>query len=89
MPLYASAQLTSFGETYDLGDIVAGILNVVWIAFEAIAIVMFVIAGIMFLTAQGEASKLQTARSAVIWGVAGVVVGIVAYGIIGLIQGIL
>jgi FtsH-binding integral membrane protein len=65
------------------------ILNSLWIIFTAIAVIMFVIAGITFLTANGSPEKLTQARSALIWGVVGVVVGIVAYSIITIVSSIL
>jgi FtsH-binding integral membrane protein len=50
---------------------------------------MFVVAGITFLTANGEPDKLKTARSALLWGTIGIVVAIIAYSIIGIISGAL
>ena len=61
------------------------IANVFWIVFTCFAVVMFVVAGIQFLTAMGDAEKIHTARMAVLWGVVGVVVGIVAYSIINIV----
>ena len=66
--------------------IVGGVL---WSVFGAIVIFCFVYSGIMFLTAQGDSSKLATARSSFLWGVVGVVVGILAYSIIGIISDII
>lgn len=69
----------------DLPSLVTKIENFVWIIFGCIAVVMFVVAGILFLTSQGQAEKIQNARSAFLWGVAGVVVGIIAYSILAII----
>jgi ATP/ADP translocase len=60
-----------------------------WIVFTIIAVVMFVIAGILFLTAAGDAEKVQNARNAFLWGVAGIVVGILAYTIITVVTSII
>ena len=68
---------------YSLG---VSIVNALWIIFTIIAIVMFVIAGILFLTASGEPEKLTKARSAVIWGIVGIIVAILAYTITSLIR---
>jgi heme/copper-type cytochrome/quinol oxidase subunit 2 len=65
-----------------VGQIIA---DAVWIIFTIIAVVMFVVAGIMFLTASGDAEKIKTARNAFLWGVAGVVVAIIAFGIISIV----
>jgi beta-lactamase regulating signal transducer with metallopeptidase domain len=68
-----------------LPTLIGQIQTIMWLVFGAIAVIMFVVAGIMFLTAQGQPEKIQTARSALIWGIAGVVVGILAYSILTII----
>ena len=72
-----------------LQEIVIKIQNALWIVFGLIAVIAFVTAGILFLTAGGDPEKVQTARAAFIWGVAGVVVGIVAYSIIAIVASFL
>lgn len=68
-------------------EIMGSIESVVWYVFGTIVIVCFVMAGILFLTAQGDPEKLKTARHAFMWGVAGVVVGLIAYSIIAIVTG--
>ena len=68
----------------DLTSVINNILGKLWVVFAAIAVVCFLVAGILFLTAGGQPEKVQAARSAFIWGVAGVVVGIIAYSIIAI-----
>lgn len=77
--------LGNYGPDIGIQDIIPSIETLIWIIFTVIVVVCFVIAGIMFLTAQGAPEKLKTARSAFIWGIAGVVVGILAYSIIPII----
>ena len=67
----------------------AAIANVAWVVFGVIVIVCFIIAGVLFLAAQGDPVKIAKARSALLWGIAGVVVGIVAFSIIKIISGVL
>jgi len=62
------------------------IVNVIWVAFTVLAVICFVVAGILFLTAFGEAEKITKARSAFIWGVVGVVVAILAFSIVSLVR---
>jgi hypothetical protein len=57
--------------------------------FGAIAVISFVIAGIYFLTSGGDPDKVTKARSAAIWGVAGIVVGIIAFSIIAIVASFL
>lgn len=84
LPIVAFAQPpVTIGSLQGLVNVIE---NFIWIIFGAIAVVMFVIAGIYFLTAGGEPEKIQKARSAFIWGVAGVVVAIIAYSIIAIVS---
>jgi len=90
-PAISSAQLTQFdtgAPSITLPGLLNGITGAAWIIFTAIVVICFVVAGILFLTAQGDPNKLQTAKAAFLWGVAGVVVGIVAYSIIAIVLSI-
>ena len=73
----------------DFDQLITRIKTFMWLIFGGIAVVMFVIAGITFLTAQGDPEKIATARSAFIWGVAGIVVAIVAYSILSIVSSLL
>jgi len=73
----------------DIGSLINNILGKLWIVFAGIAVLMFLVAGILFMTANGAAEKIQTARSAFLWGVAGVVIGILAYSIIAIVGSII
>lgn len=72
----------------DIGTLINNILAKLWIVFAGIAVICFLIAGILFLTAGGAPEKIQAARSAFLWGVAGVVVGIIAYSVIAIVGSI-
>ena len=95
LPVLASAQMeqnapggpgTSIGS---LQQVIHSIENAAGLVFGAIAVICFIIAGILFLTAGGVPEKVQAARSAFIWGVAGVVVGILAFSIIAVVASII
>lgn len=73
----------------DLTTLGTIIVNQVWVAFTILAVVCFVIAGILFLTSGGDPDKVKNARNAFLWGVAGIVVGVVAYTIIAIVRGAL
>ena len=68
-----------------LCSLIHSIENAAWIVFGGIAVICFVVAGILFLTAGGTPEKIQAARSAFLWGVAGVVVGIIAFSIVAIV----
>lgn len=86
---FVSAQLVLYANgappVSNLYILVDNIEKAVGFVFGGIAVVCFVLAGVLFLTGQGEPEKIKTARSAVIWGVAGVIVGIVAFSIIAIV----
>lgn len=53
-----------------------------WTVFLVFVVVCFIIAGILFMTARGDPQKLLLARAAVIWGVVGVVVGLLSTSVL-------
>jgi len=62
-----------------LVQIMDGLKNAFWIVFGGLVFVCFVYAGIMFLTAAGNPDKLGKAKSALLWGVVGTGVGLLAW----------
>lgn len=73
----------------DVGTVVSNIVDKVWIIFAAIAVILFVYAGVMFLTAAGSPEKIAAARQAAMWGVVGVVVMILAFSIFNIAQNLI
>ncbi len=67
-------------------NVISGIFNLVWPITVAIVIIMFIIAGFQFLTAQGDPGKVAEARQSIIWGSAGVAVILLAFSMITLIR---
>lgn len=61
-------------------------LNFMWMLFFVLAVIMFIVAGIIFLTAQGDPGKVAQARQFVLWGVVGIVVAILAFSIVTIVQ---
>ena len=72
------------GANTNITQITISIANAVWIVFTGIAVVAFIVAGVLFLTAQGSPEKISRARMAFFWGLAGVGVAILAFSIITL-----
>ncbi len=65
----------------NINDLIDILFKILWIVFVAFAIVMFLLAGIQFFTAQGDASKVADARNFVLWGVVGMVVALLAFSL--------
>lgn len=61
------------------------ILNVVWTIAEAFVIMMFVMAGFKYLTAEGKPDKIDEANKAVMWGLFGTAVIVLAWSIVWII----
>jgi hypothetical protein len=72
-----------------LSQLIHALENAAGLVFGAIAVIAFIVAGVLFLTAAGNAEKVQAARSALIWGIAGVVVGILAFSIIAVVGSVM
>lgn len=64
-----------------VGDIVDIIFNIIWPVVVAFAIISFIVAAILFMTAQDNPLKLIQARQALMLGVIGVVVALLAFSI--------
>jgi uncharacterized membrane protein (DUF485 family) len=89
LPVAALAGLKSYGPSYSITGMVRSLEMAAGLIFGGVAVICFIMAGILFLTAQGQPDKLKAAKSAVIWGVAGVIVGILAFSIIAIVSAML
>ena len=77
LPMLAFAQ-TIQGITQNLVDTATTLISIIAGGF---IIIMFVMAGFKYLTAQGDTSKVSEANKAVIWGLAGVAVIVLAWSV--------
>lgn len=85
-PFIAAAQPP---ENLTLDRLINSVKSATWKIFGLIVLVCFVVAGALFLTAGGNPEKMQAARQAFVWGVAGVVVGLLAWSMLTLITALL
>lgn len=81
--------MITYAAVDSIQSLLVALLTVIWQVFAAIVVVCFIVSGVLFLTAQGDPGKLQKARSALIFGIVGIVVGILAFSIIGIITNVL
>lgn len=79
---------TPTGSIEDFLDLLDPILNLMWQIFIALAFIMILIAAFLFITANGDPGKLQSARQALIWAAVAVGVGLVAFSIPRIIAGL-
>ena len=87
VPVMAFAQ-PSGANIGSLEQLVTAIERPLWIVFGLIALIAFVASGILFLTAGGDAEKVKGARTAFLWGIVGIVVGILAFSIVRIIDSV-
>lgn len=73
----------------ELCEILDNIRQDVWYIFATLVVICFIVAGIMFLTSQGDPTKMQTAKKAFLYAVIGTGVGIMAYSAVSIITKIL
>jgi len=57
------------------------IFGYIWLFFIAFAVIMFIRAGFMYLTAGGEPGKVKSASGSLLWGIIGVAVAMLAFTI--------
>ena len=67
-------------------DIINTILNFIWPVFIGVAVIFFLVAAFIFVTANGDPGKIGSARQALLWGVIGIVVGGIAFSLPFLVQ---
>lgn len=70
---------SSSGSTIDFAAILDRVAGILWIIFAGLVIIMFLIIGMLYLTAQGDPEKVRRANRTIIWAIIGVAVGILAY----------
>ncbi len=64
-----------------INNLIDIIFSIIWPVVIAFAIIMFILAAFMFFNAQGDPEKVTSARNAVIWGIVGMVVALLAFSI--------
>lgn len=78
--------LADCGGKFTVKCIMDSILNVTWEIATGVTIVLWVITGILFLSAQGAPEKVNTAKKALIAAAAGTVIVILAYSAITIVE---
>ena len=78
--------LPSIAMAWSPGSLAQAIINLVQLVFITAAVVYFLVYGVMFLMARGEPEGVKTARTGLLYGVVGVIVGLIAFGIVAAIK---
>lgn len=72
--------------TNDFQELINRIINLVFTIGLALAPISIIIAGILFMTAQGEPGKIQTAQNIIKWTFIGLIILICSKAIVELIK---
>ena len=72
--------------TFSISSTLDSVFNPLWQFAAGLAIIMFVVAGILFITSNGEPGKITTAKNALIWGAVGVLVSVIAFSLVQIIS---
>lgn len=72
-----------------LFDIIANIINLLLWMIGIIAVIMIIIGGIRYTTSAGDPGQAKSARDTIVYAIVGLVVAIMAYGIVNWVIGML
>jgi Type IV secretion system pilin len=71
----------------DLGQVVSAVVNIVQVLLIMATTLYLLYAGLMFVTARGEPSKITAARDALLWGMVGAALILAARVLVTALQG--
>ena len=67
------------------GNVKDAVLRILWSISIGFVIIMFSLAGFKYLTAEGDSNKISEANKAVIWGLLGATVIVLAWSVVSII----
>jgi len=73
----------------DIDTIFTNSTALAWQILFAAVTIMFIYSGIMFATATGDPSKITAAKRALVFAIIGLIVGVIAFSIPTIFQGII
>ena len=74
-------------EKIDANNVVLGVLNTVYFISGAAAVIVIIIAGILYTISDGDSNKIARAKNAILYAVVGLVIIMGAFVITGFISG--
>ncbi len=90
-PGFTANTLGNAGNITNTGTLVNSIMGLVnWVAWAVglVAVVMGMYAGILFITAGGDAAKVSTARNILLYSIIGIAVAVLAFGLVAVSRAI-
>jgi intracellular sulfur oxidation DsrE/DsrF family protein len=90
LPLIVAAQVpTPVQNTSDVIKVLNNVKNLIWIVLGVLVVIMFIWAGITFVTSEGDPGKIGKARDRLLYGIIGIIVALLAGGVLMLIQSVM
>jgi len=74
------------GEVSNIETILTRIRTAIWGAFVILAVIAFLYAAILYVTAGGDPEKVGKAKQATIFGIVGIVIALLGYSILAIVQ---
>lgn len=74
-----------FTGTKSTGNLFTNILSFVYLWGTILAVIVIIVAGIMYVVSQGEASKVTRAKNAILGAVVGLIIILIAFTITNII----
>ena len=74
---------------HPIADVLMRLLKWLLLIFGFLAIIAFIIAGVLYLSAQGDPRQIERAKKATYWAIIGIVVGLIGYVVINTIDKLL
>ena len=71
----------------DARAVVKSVLSTVFIWLGIIAVIVIIIGGVLYMTAQGDTTKIATAKKAILYAVIGLIVALLSFAIVNFILG--
>ena len=72
-----------------IGEIAKTAIDILFWAIGIIAVIMIIVGGIMYATSMGDPGKAKKAKDAIMYGIVGLVIALLAFAIVRFVTGVL
>ena len=72
-----------------IGLVVQDVIDILFWAIGIIAVIMIIVGGIMYATSMGDPGKAKKAKDAIMYGIVGLVIALLAFAIVRFVTGVL
>ena len=72
-----------------VGGIAQTAIDILFWAIGIIAVIMIIVGGIMYATSMGDPGKAKKAKDAIMYGIVGLVIALLAFAIVRFVTGVL